>query len=245
MTDIELRAVENGYPRWEPTDWTPHQRRAAIRSLLLLACSCLLITGALLRWGTRSPAQTFLIPIGMTLLTLGMVWLATVFWYPYQHAHNRVGALAGTAEAGAKTLAFLAVVAVICLAMQALAVLLIVAVGWTGWDAYGPYSYLLPAALGVLLTLLLTLGQSARQTTPTRDPTAPGSRLGASATGARLGVRWIVMLAAQLPWVVLGGALSVLNVLGSGWSVHAQSILFGALGAFFLLATLAELTHHG
>ncbi len=79
------------YPDWEPTDWTPRQRTAAISSLLLLTLACALIAGALGRWGTGPLALNTFAPIGIMLFCLGALLLSFVFWYTYKHGQNSVG----------------------------------------------------------------------------------------------------------------------------------------------------------
>lgn len=243
MTATEQSAQDEVYPPWEPTDWTPRQRTVAIVSLLLLAFSCALIAGALARWGTDLIAQMIYVPIGMTLFTVSIALLASVYWYGRKHAYNSVGENAATTSGPYFMLYLVGVVGVVSLALEVVGSALMWMAGWTGWRAYGSVSYLLPSALFFLLAVLLGMTSSTWQWRPTRNPAAPDSTLSAPVTGARLGLRWVLMLVAQNPWAPIGGAMYALNTWGTSLSPHTQSGLFAVGGAFFLLAALSELTH--
>ncbi len=235
--------VEQTYPLWEPTDWTPRQRTAAICALVLLALTYGLLAVTSAHWGTAPLAQNALIPIGLTLLCPGTTLLTYVYWYAYKHGHNSVGDHASSAMTAYVMLVLAGLVALVTLALQLVGATLGAMAGWSYWLYYGSISYLAPVAVCLLISVFLTLGERILPWRPTRDAAAPGSALGAPVTGARLGLRWVVMLLAQNPWVLLGAPLYALEALSAPLPPTETSIVLGAASVFFLVAALAELTH--
>lgn len=251
------RQQSDSFLAWQPTDWAPRQRTTAIRSLLLLTCSCGLIAGAFWRWGTQPLAMDIVVPIGMLLLYLGALLLCSVFWYAYQHGHYHLDGEPVRMEL--PTLAFLwlaGLVAFVALTVQLVGVVLAATTGtgWqTGWRA-GPIVFLLAGMLIQLFAFMLSLSPSLLKWRPTRDPTRRESVLTAPVTGMRLTLRGVVMLLAQNVWLLIGAPVALLfNIVGAQFMRNVVSptpvqepiAFFGAAAAFFLLAALSELTHHG
>ena len=250
------------YPLWEPTDWTPRQRMAAISALLLLALACGLIAGAFGRWGIGPLALETFIPLGMTLLCLGALLLSYVFAYRYWHSSAHSSDHTPAALAG--FLALAACVGVATLVFQVIDTALVVGAGWHGWRGYSPIFAVMAGALMVFFAILFSMGTARVTWRPRRDPARTDQALSAPVVGVRLALRWLLMLLAQNSWLLIGAPLWVFTVLETQHQptvgtppipppppppppppLGLWALVVGIAGVCFLLAALTEWTHRG
>lgn len=259
---------EADYPLWAHTDWTPDQRLVAIAGLFLLASACALLLGGLAIWGLTPLALNTIIPLGVILLCLGTTLISAVYCYVFIHSHNNEGYIylyrRGDRGSGSRpgfiwgiaaALILELLGATLSLAAQLVVIVQVLIVGWNAWQATSPLaaigapSFIYTMLLGVCLTFNLLIPPGflttsyARRWRPTRDPAAADSVLSAPVTGPRVALRRMVM---GLPWVNLPLLLAPLYVLAIADvkpPIPVMLTVLGALGAFFLVAVLAEVTH--
>jgi hypothetical protein len=262
----EQQASERAaYPPWAHTEWTPDQRLVAIVGLFLLASACALLLGGLAMWGMTPLAVNTVLPLGVILLCLGTTLISLVYCYIFIHSHNNEGYIylwgdrgygsrAGFAWAMSAALIVELLAAILSLVVQFVVIAQVLIVGWSAWHATSPlaafgapsFIYTMLLGLCLIFNLLIPPGflttSYARRWRPTRDPAAK-TVLSAPVIGLRLTLRRLVM---SLPWVNLPVLLAPLYVLLSvemKLPIPTMMGVLGVLGAFFLVAALAEVTH--
>jgi hypothetical protein len=254
------------FPPWAHTEWTRDQRVVAIAGLFLLTSACALLLSGLVVWGLASLAVNTVLALGVILLCMGTTLISAVYCYVFIHSHNNEGYVYRQGDRGygsragfiwgiSAVLILELLAAVLSLAAQLVVILQILIVGWSAWQAtsplaaFGAPSFIYTMLLGVCLTFNLLIPPGflttsyARKWRPTRDPTAADTVISAPITGVRLALRRLVM---SLPWVNLPLLLTPLYVLlsvGAQPPIPAMVAVLGALGAFFLVAALVEVTH--
>lgn len=268
MQDLEQQQASEraDYPPWTHTDWTPDQRLAAIAGLFLLVSACALLLGGLAIWGMTPLAINTVLALGVILLCLGTTLISAVYCYVFIHSHNNEGYIYQRGDRGygsragfiwgiSAVLMLELLAAVLSLAAQLVVILQMLIVGWKAWQAasplavFGAPSFICTSLLGICLVFNLLIppgfltNSYAQKCRPMRDPAVADNVLSAPVSGLRLALRRLVM---SLPWVNLPILLAPLYVL---LSVDVQPpipmmlAVLGALGAFFLTAALAEVTH--
>lgn len=255
------------YPLWPNTDWTPDQRLVAIAGLFVLASACALLLGGLALWGMTPLAVNTVLPLGVILLCLGTTLISAVYCYVFIHSHNNDGYVYLVGDRGSGSRAGFAwgisaalivelLAAGLGLAVQLFVILQVRLVGWSAWQAtnplaaFGAPSFCDTTLLVICLSFNLLIPPGflttsyARRWHPTRDPTSAETALSAPVSGLRWALRRVVML---LPWVNLPLLLAPFYVLLSTEvkpPMPTMLAVLGVLGAFFLVAAVAELTHH-
>lgn len=204
MINGEQTQIDAEYSEWKPTDWTPRQRTAGLISLIILTFACAMTACSLTLWGTGPLALNTLIPLGVTLLTLGATLLTSVFWYAYRHARNTIG---NEPSAAYGMLIVAGFIASVTLVFQVIAGVVIATGGGDVWRVSGAMSYGPSAFIGGLVLFLLAMTAFTLKWRPTRDPLVPKNRLAAPATGVRLLFRSAVMLVARHSWMMIWGVL--------------------------------------
>ncbi len=140
------------------------------------------------------------------------------------------------------------------LALQLVGGILVATVGWFEWQISSAVSYLVPGWIDILFGAMLSMYPAILKWRPMRNPARPDSVLGAPVVGMRLALRWLVMQLARNPWLLIGTPMYLLFTIWGEQNIptvvpqmpiQEPIILFGAAAAFFLVAALAELTHHG
>ncbi len=250
MVGSDQREQFASFPEWKMTDWTPRQRAAAIVALLILGGSCALIAWAFAQWGDGPPTWDTYAPIGMTLYCVGTTLLAYTYWYAYKHAHYGATEQATTARVFYGMFLIEALVAVLFLALELVGRIVVVMVGWADWRIYGPLSFWIPTAICLFFGAILGIGASMLSWRPTRDPAAVGCVVGTPVTGARLTLRWLVMVLASNSWLLLAGPTYILFSLWGALNVEGQAgtqvvtrpaPVFAIVAVLFLLTALVEM----